>query len=92
MRTHQDPALLRAFAAELRARRDAAGVSQEALAFQCDLNRTFIAKLELGQTSPSLTTLFRVAEGLQSDPAELVGAVNLRWRRERAAASRRRST
>lgn len=89
MRAHQDPDLLRAFAAEVRARRDAAHLSQEALAFQCGLNRTFIAKLELGQTSPSLTTLFRLAEGLEASPGELVDATAIRLRKERAASRRR---
>ncbi|MBP6892904.1 MAG: helix-turn-helix transcriptional regulator [Pseudacidovorax sp.] len=91
MRAHQDPDLLRAFAAEVRARRDAAGLNQEALAFQCGLNRTFMAKLELGQTSPSLTTLFRLAEGLAARPAELIDAVANRLRKERAASRRRAS-
>ncbi|SIR71333.1 helix-turn-helix domain-containing protein [Pseudacidovorax sp. RU35E] len=89
MRAHQDPDLLRAFAAEVRARRDAAGLSQEALAFQCSLNRTFIAKLELGQTSPSLTTLFRLADGLSATPTQLVEAVAVRLRKERTASRRR---
>ncbi|SIR52323.1 helix-turn-helix domain-containing protein [Pseudacidovorax sp. RU35E] len=88
MRTHQDPDLLRAFAAEVRARRDAQGHSQESLAFQCGLHRTFIAKLELGQSSPSITTLFRLADGLAAPPAELIEAVSLRLRKERAARHR----
>ncbi len=91
MRAHQDPELLRAFAAELRARRNAAELSQEALAFQCEVSRTFVAKLELGQTSPSLSTLFRVAEGLRAEPGEFIQAVAKRHRKERAAANRRRA-
>lgn len=91
MRSHQDPELLRAFATELRARRGAAGLSQEALAFQCGVNRTFVAKLELAQTSPSLSTLFRIAEGLEAEPGELIDAVARRLRKERAAAHRHRA-
>ncbi|RCW65106.1 helix-turn-helix protein [Pseudorhodoferax soli] len=88
MRSHQDPALLRAFATELRARRNAAGLSQEGLAFQSGLNRTFIAKLELADTSPSITTLFRIAEGLRTDVGELMSAVAKRLRKERPASGK----
>lgn len=84
MRSHQDPKLLSAFAAEVRSRRDTQGRSQEELAHACGLNRTFIAKLELGKTSPSLTTLFRLAEGLTVAPQELVDSVQKRLLKELA--------
>lgn len=90
MRSHQDPDLLKAFAAEIRSRRAVAALSQEGLAFQCGLNRTFIAKLELGQTSPSLTTLFRLADALELKPAALVESVSERLRKERTARGRRK--
>ncbi|QHI99866.1 helix-turn-helix domain-containing protein [Xylophilus rhododendri] len=82
MKSAQDSDLLQAFAAEIRARRTATGDSQEALAFKASLNRTFVAKLELAQTSPSLSTLFRLAAALQVAPAELVGSVSQRYRRQ----------
>ena len=84
MRSNQDPALLRAFAAELKARRDLQNInSQDALAFAANLNRTFVAKLELAQTSPSLTSLFRLAEGLRVEPWELVLSVQERYETEK---------
>ena len=82
MKTSQDPALLRAFAAELKARRIALGLNQEALAFEACLNRTFIAKLEIATTSPSLTSLIRLANGLKVDPAELVRSLMKRYQKE----------
>ena len=82
MKTSQNPALLRAFAAELKARRVALGLNQEALAFEAGLNRTFIAKLEVASTSPSLTSLIRLAEGLQVDPVELVKSLMKRYKKE----------
>ena len=48
MRSTQNPALLKAFAAELKARRAVRGFNQEELGFASGLNRTFIAKLETG--------------------------------------------
>jgi len=82
MKTSQDPALLRAFAAELKARRAVLGLNQEGLAFEAGLNRTFIAKLEVATSSPSLTSLIRLAEGLQVAPAELVQSVMTRYEKE----------
>ncbi|WP_256354728.1 helix-turn-helix domain-containing protein [Variovorax sp. dw_308] len=73
---------MKAFAAEIKARRGALGLNQEQLARICPLNRTFIAKLELGQTSPSLTTLFRLAVGLEVDPEDLIVSTKKRYRKE----------
>jgi transcriptional regulator with XRE-family HTH domain len=82
MKTSQDSALLRAFAAELKARRVASGLNQEALAFQAGLHRTFVAKLEVATTSPSLTSLIRLADGLKVDPVELVKSLMKRYKKE----------
>lgn len=82
MRSNQDPALLKAFAAELKARRAALEISQETLAHASEVNRTFVAKLELATTSPSLTSLFRLANGLELSPWELVLSVQERYEKE----------
>ncbi|MEJ8814275.1 helix-turn-helix transcriptional regulator [Variovorax ureilyticus] len=88
MRSNQDPALLRAFAAELKARRAAIKISQDALAYEGHVNRSFLAKLEVAKTSPSLTSLFRLAKGLQVEPGDLIHAVDKRYRKELRAAKR----
>jgi transcriptional regulator with XRE-family HTH domain len=87
MRNPPDPALLRAFAAELKARRSALGINQEGLAFAAGIDRTFIARLESCSTSPSLGTIFRIATGLETDAGDLVSAVAKRYRKEHRAAS-----
>ena len=86
MRNPPDPALLRAVAAELKARRTALGLNQEGLAFTAGVDRTFVARLENCSTSPSLGTLFRLSTGLETDPGELVSAIAKRYRREHRAA------
>ena len=86
VKTSQDPALLRAFAAEIKARRTTLGLNQEELAFDSTLNRTFIGKLEIGMTSPSLTSLIRISEGLQVDPVELMRSLMTRYKKEKIAA------
>jgi len=88
MRSNQDPALLRAFAAEIKARRAAIEISQDGLAYEAHVNRSFLAKLEVAKTSPSLTSLFRLAAGLKVEPGEMIHSVAKRYRKELRAAKR----
>ncbi|CAN7393906.1 MULTISPECIES: helix-turn-helix domain-containing protein [unclassified Variovorax] len=88
MRSNQDPALLQAFAAELKVRRASLGINQDELAYESGVNRSFVAKLEVGTSSPSLTTLFRIAEGLHAQPADLIQSVSKRYQKELRAARR----
>ena len=68
----------KAFGEVVRARRLKAGLSQETLALECDLHRTFISLLERGVRQPSLETIFRLAERLGVRPQRLVAAVEER--------------
>jgi transcriptional regulator with XRE-family HTH domain len=52
--------------------RVALGLSQEKLALKSGLDRTFVGKMEKGNHSPSLSTLFKLAKGLETTPAALV--------------------
>ena len=64
------------FAVNLRERRVAAGLSQEALAEICDLHRTEISLLERRQRSPRLETIVVLARGLElSSPADLLDGI-----------------
>ena len=47
-------------------------ISQEQLGFEADLQRIYVSKLELGQQQPSLTTIFKLANGLQCSASELI--------------------
>ena len=64
-----------AFGEVLRRLRLAAGLSQEQLALNCGLDRTFISLLERGLRQPTLTTLFVLAETLQIRPSKLIASV-----------------
>jgi len=48
------------------------GLSQEGLGFQSGYHRTYISLLERGQKSPSLQTIFRLAEALSIAPDEII--------------------
>lgn len=61
-----------AFGQALRARREARGLSQEALALESGYHPTYISLLERGKKSPSLGALFRLAAILATPPSELV--------------------
>lgn len=56
----------------LRTLRNERGLSQEALAHEADLDRTFISMLERGQRLPSIATLLAVARPLGLIGAELM--------------------
>jgi transcriptional regulator with XRE-family HTH domain len=64
------------FAKNLRHHRDAAGLSQEALASICDLHRTEISLLERSKRSPRLETIVILSRGLQlASPAMLLDGI-----------------
>ncbi|RVU43466.1 XRE family transcriptional regulator [Rubrivivax rivuli] len=74
--------VLRAAAAEIKARRGRIDISQEELAHRADVHRSFIARVEVAQTQPSLAVLVRIADALEVDAAELVRAIVERCKRE----------
>ena len=67
-----------AFGKELRNARKAVGVSQEKLALQVGLDRTYISMLERGLRQPSLTTIFLLAPALGLSSVDLVAKVQER--------------
>jgi transcriptional regulator with XRE-family HTH domain len=64
-----------AFGRVLRRLRMEAGLTQEQLGLDADLRRTYISILELGQQQPSLTTILKIAKGLNRSAREIVGLV-----------------
>jgi len=67
--------LKEAFGEVLRECRNETGTSQEQLALQSELDRTFISKMERGLNQPTLETIFTIAKILQCPPSELVRRV-----------------
>jgi transcriptional regulator with XRE-family HTH domain len=56
----------------IRAHREALGLSQEALAYDCDVHWTFLGQVERGRRNLSLHNLLKIADGLDVDPGDLV--------------------
>jgi transcriptional regulator with XRE-family HTH domain len=60
------------FGTVIRRRRQAAGLSQEALADRAGLHRTYISLLERGQRLPSIAVVRQLATALDTTMASLV--------------------
>jgi transcriptional regulator with XRE-family HTH domain len=61
-----------AFGHILREQRSSTELSQEQLALNADVDRTFVSQMERGIRQPTLTTLFKLARALQVQPSTLV--------------------
>lgn len=60
------------FGRRVRDKRIAMGLSQEALAAECDLHRTYIGSVERGERNVSLINLLIIARALGIDTSSLV--------------------
>jgi transcriptional regulator with XRE-family HTH domain len=65
-------------AANLRAWRLRRGLSQEALALEAEVDRTFVSQIERGVGNPSLRILCKLAEQLEVDVAVLLKSPRIR--------------
>lgn len=65
----------KAFGKVLRKHRKKANFSQEQLALQCNLDRTYIGFLERAQRQPSIFTIFVIYKDLNIAPYELIKEV-----------------
>jgi len=63
------------FGVVVRRRREAVGLSQESLADQSQLHRTYISLLERGLRMPTILVAKRIAEALGTTMTDLLGEV-----------------
>lgn len=64
-----------AFSQTLRILRESRGLSQEAVALESGMHRTFVSQLERGIKTPSLFTIIKLAAALKIPASEFVGIV-----------------
>ena len=69
-RTHKGP--LRDILDRNMRQRAKRGLSQEALAFECDINRTYLSGVERSERHVSIDNIARVAKGLKVEPWRLL--------------------
>ena len=79
MRNPKAHSLEKAFGEAVRASRLRLGISQEKLAAQSGLHRTYVSQIERGLKSPSLDSMARLAAALKTSlPALIAGAASPR--------------
>jgi transcriptional regulator with XRE-family HTH domain len=64
MKIERDDKFLFLLAKNVRTNRLSANISQEELAWQCDIDRTYISKIERGVANPSILILVKISEVL----------------------------
>jgi transcriptional regulator with XRE-family HTH domain len=69
--------LVATFGRILRQVRIEAGWTQEQLAFEADIDRTFVGMLESGKRQPSLSVIFALAKALRVTPEVLIRKTNV---------------
>ena len=70
-RTHKGP-LRDVLAKNMRRLRAARGLSQEALAHESGINRTYLSGVERSKRNVSIDNISRIAKGLQVEPWKLL--------------------
>lgn len=70
-RTHKGK-LRDVVAKNMRRLRAARGISQEALAHECGINRTYLSSVERSERNVSIDNIARIAKGLQVEPWRLL--------------------
>lgn len=53
------------------------GIAQESLALMAGLERSYVGRLERGQSQPTLAVILKIARALGCDPGELVSKVSM---------------
>lgn len=57
---------------KVRRLREEKGIDQKSFAFDCEIGRTQLYMIENGRTNPRLSTLMKIADGLEISLSELV--------------------
>jgi transcriptional regulator with XRE-family HTH domain len=66
-----------AFGATVRTIRKERGISQEALALQCGMDRSYFGAVERGERNVSLTNMLRIAASLGVPAAQILARAHL---------------
>ena len=72
--------LSKVFGEVLKDLRNEVGISQENLAYESELDRSFISMLERGLRLPTIATLFQLSKALKKTPSEIIGIIEDRYK------------
>ena len=70
--TAEDKNIVTRFAQNMKASREAKGISQEKLAEYAKLHRTYIGSVERAEKIPSLVTIVKICKALNVDITDLI--------------------
>jgi len=70
MNSNRAAAAQKQFGSRMRALRQQQGLSQEELAYKCDLDRTYVGSVERGERNISLVNIHLIAVALGVSPKE----------------------
>jgi len=60
------------------------GLSQEDLAHECDVDRSYISMIEVGRNEPSVTKIFELCKGLKIKPSDFFKLVEGEYEKTRS--------
>ncbi len=55
------------------------GISQENLAYESELDRSYISMLERGLRMPTILTLFEISKALKTTPTKIIKTIEERY-------------
>ena len=64
--------LAKALGERIRTQRKACGISQDALALACSIDRSYMGRIERGEVNITVEKLYRIASELDCDPSCLM--------------------
>lgn len=70
-----DPDDLARFGANVRSARERLGLSQMDASLKLDVHVTQLARIETGKRNPSLSTIVKIARGLEVEPSVLLAGL-----------------
>ena len=70
------PSLSITLGAKIRAMRNRKGFSQDGLALQCGLDRSYMGRIERGEVNITVEKPYQISELLDCEPADLLPRVN----------------
>jgi len=70
------PSLSITLGAKIRAMRSRKGYSQDGLALQCGLDRSYMGRIERGEVNITVDKLYQISDLLGCEPAELLPRIN----------------
>jgi len=71
------------FGNEIRQKRRELHCTQQEIALRCDMSTRFYQYLEKGTRTPSLVTIFRLADALETDPCSLIETSWKKWKKKK---------